>query len=181
MSRRIWPLRLSLLSIALICGVAGQPLRAADPRTADPEQGAVIDGAYVNAYFGLRYPLPPGWKAGPQPPRPSAGGYYVLEASSYQLELLATMMFDIAVLLNITPDHLDRHGGMDGYIAAKEHIFDRQGGQSTAIIGVDDGICAAMAERLRRGARRILPISVNRPVEGGVYVVDGILTDDTEA
>ncbi len=78
MSRPVWPLRLSLLSIALICGVAGQPLRAADPRTANPEQGAVIDGAYVNAYFGLRYPLPSGWKAGPQPPRPSAGGYYVL-------------------------------------------------------------------------------------------------------
>jgi hypothetical protein len=69
MSRPVWPLRLSLLSIALICGVAGQSLRAADPRTANPEQGAVIDGAYVNAYFGLRYPLPSGWKADPQPPR----------------------------------------------------------------------------------------------------------------
>jgi len=56
----------------------GQPLRAADRRTANPEQGAVIEGAYVNAYFGLRYPLPSGWKAGSQPPRPSAGGYYVL-------------------------------------------------------------------------------------------------------
>ncbi|MGH7094927.1 MAG: Mur ligase family protein, partial [Stellaceae bacterium] len=54
-------------------------------------------------------------------------GVYVLEASSYQLELLNTLVFDIAVLLNITPDHLDRHGGMDGYIAAKERIFDRQG------------------------------------------------------
>ncbi|HEY1794607.1 MAG TPA: UDP-N-acetylmuramoyl-L-alanine--D-glutamate ligase [Stellaceae bacterium] len=106
-----------------------------------------------------------------------AGGSYVLEASSYQLELLATIVFDIAVLLNITPDHLDRHGGMEGYIAAKEHVFDRQGAGATAVIGVDDDICAAMAERLRRGARRVVPISVDRPVEGGVYVENSHLVD----
>jgi UDP-N-acetylmuramoylalanine--D-glutamate ligase len=109
-----------------------------------------------------------------------AGGNYVLEASSYQLELLATMAFDIAILLNITPDHLDRHGGMDGYIAAKEHIFDRQGTDATAVIGVDDDICAAMAERLTQGARRVVPISVNRPVAGGVYVENGHLIDAIE-
>ncbi|MGH6962251.1 MAG: Mur ligase family protein, partial [Dongiaceae bacterium] len=50
-------------------------------------------------------------------------GIYVLEMSSYQLELTHTLAFDVAVLLNITPDHLDRHGGMDGYIAAKARIF----------------------------------------------------------
>ncbi|HEX3885780.1 MAG TPA: UDP-N-acetylmuramoyl-L-alanine--D-glutamate ligase [Stellaceae bacterium] len=112
-----------------------------------------------------------------------AGGTYVLEASSYQLELLDTMACDIAVLLNITPDHLDRHGGMDGYIAAKEHIFDRQGANATAVIGVDDDICLAMAERLRRGARRVVPVSVNRAVSGGVYVESGHLVDaiDTRA
>src|SRR6185295_4950699 len=43
-----------------------------------------------------------------------ARGVYVLEASSYQLELMPSMVFDVAVLLNIAPDHLDRHGGMDG-------------------------------------------------------------------
>ena len=46
--------------------------------------------------------------------------------SSYQLELVPSVAFDVAVLLNMTPDHLDRHGGMDGYIEAKRHIFDRQ-------------------------------------------------------
>ena len=50
----------------------------------------------------------------------------MLEMSSYQLELTPTLAFDVAVLLNITPDHLDRHGGMDGYIAAKPRIFERQ-------------------------------------------------------
>src|SRR5689334_23821243 len=46
-------------------------------------------------------------------------GTYVIEMSSYQLELTPSASFDVAVLLNITPDHLDRHGGMDGYVAAK--------------------------------------------------------------
>ena len=52
-----------------------------------------------------------------------ADGIYVLEASSFQLDLIETLAFDVAVLLNITPDHLDRHGDMDGYIAAKKRIF----------------------------------------------------------
>ncbi len=51
------------------------------------------------------------------------GGVYVLEMSSYQLELVPSVAFNVAVLLNVTPDHLARHGGMDGYIAAKRHIF----------------------------------------------------------
>src|SRR5580658_4637562 len=53
-------------------------------------------------------------------------GAYVLELSSFQLELVTTLAFDVAVLLNITPDHLDRHGDMEGYIAAKRRIFARQ-------------------------------------------------------
>ena len=81
-----------------------------------------------------------------------ADGTYVLETSSFQLELIATLAFDIAVLLNITPDHLDRHGDMDGYIAAKQRIFARQGDGATAIIGIDDAICRDLADELR--ARR---------------------------
>ena len=66
--------------------------------------------------------------AGPVAGRRSAsGGIYVLEMSSYQLELTPRSRFDVAVLLNITPDHLDRHGGMDGYIAAKRRIFQPPG------------------------------------------------------
>jgi len=103
---------------------------------------------------------------------------YVLECSSYQLELLSTLVFEIAVLLNITPDHLDRHGGMDGYVAAKRHIFDRQGADATAVIGIDDSICRGMAEEMRRsGPQRVVPISVREPVAGGVYVENGRLID----
>ncbi|HEX5452447.1 MAG TPA: Mur ligase family protein, partial [Stellaceae bacterium] len=67
-----------------------------------------------------------------------AGGTYVLEASSFQLELIGDLAFEIAVLLNITPDHLDRHGDMAGYIAAKRRIFARQGAAAAAIVGIDD-------------------------------------------
>ena len=87
----------------------------------------------------------------------------MLEASSFQLDLIETLAFDVAVLLNITPDHLDRHGDMDGYIAAKKRIFARQGAGAAAVIGIDDAICRDIAEELRRdGAARVIPISVTR-------------------
>ena len=105
-------------------------------------------------------------------------GTYILEMSSFQLELVTTLVFDIAVLLNITPDHLDRHGDMDGYIAAKKRIFARQADGCAAIIGVDDAICRDIAETLSRdSAARVVPISVLEPVAGGVYVADGWLID----
>src|SRR6202043_746122 len=101
---------------------------------------------------------------------------YVLEASSFQLDLITSLAFDIAVLLNITPDHLERHGDMDGYIAAKRRIFAGQTGTATAIISIDDPICRPLCDELRRaGAARVVPISVNQPVAGGVYVEEGWL------
>lgn len=108
-----------------------------------------------------------------------AEGSYVLELSSYQLELCEKAVFNIAVLLNITPDHLDRHGGMDGYIAAKMHIFDRQTEGDTAIVAIDDERTAGIAEALTAGKRRVIPVSGKIGVPGGVYVENGILTDDT--
>jgi UDP-N-acetylmuramoylalanine--D-glutamate ligase len=105
-------------------------------------------------------------------------GTYVIEASSFQLELITSLAFDIAVLLNITPDHLDRHGDMMGYIAAKRRIFAGQDDKATAIIGVDDAICRDLCEELRRdGPARVVPISVLEPVSGGIYVDQGWLVD----
>jgi len=105
-------------------------------------------------------------------------GSYVIEASSFQLELITTLAFDIALLLNITPDHLDRHGTMEGYVAAKRHIFARQKKAATAIVGVDDAICRDLCDELRRtGPARVVPISVLQPVSGGVYVDQGWLVD----
>ncbi len=78
-------------------------------------------------------------------PRLGEGGVYVLEMSSYMLERLATLRFDVACLLNLSPDHLDRHGDMAGYTAAKMHIFDRQRLGDTAVLGLDDPATAAIA------------------------------------
>src|SRR5947208_8505967 len=105
-------------------------------------------------------------------------GFYVLEASSFQLELITALAFDIAVLLNITPDHLDRHGDMEGYVAAKRRIFARQNKAAAAIVGVDDPISRDLCDELRRaGPARIVPISVLEPVSGGVYIDEGWLVD----
>lgn len=106
-------------------------------------------------------------------------GIYVLEMSSYQLEL-SPVHFDVAVLLNITPDHLARHGGMDGYVAAKSQIFDGQTADDTAVVSIDDERCIGIAEALTSGPRKVLPVSVNGSVAGGVYVDNHHLIDATD-
>ncbi len=109
-----------------------------------------------------------------------ADGAYVLEMSSYQLERTKAITFDVAVLLNISPDHLDRHGGLEGYIAAKRRIFAGQDSRCTAIVGIDDEHGRQIYDELAsEGAQRLIPISGTGPVRGGVYVADGILYDDT--
>lgn len=108
------------------------------------------------------------------------GGTYILELSSYQLELVPHLRCDTAVLLNITPDHLDRHGGLDGYIAAKRRIFADQRQPRTAVIGIDDPHCAALYDALRAdGLHTVIPISVRSSVTGGFFVENGILVDAT--
>ena len=104
----------------------------------------------------------------------------VLELSSYQLDLTQTATFDIAVLLNVTPDHLDRHGDMAGYVAAKKRIFRTASGtgRQIAVIGIDDAYStAAMTELSKNPAWQIIPVSVGQPVDGGVSVIDGELSD----
>ncbi|MHA1598590.1 MAG: UDP-N-acetylmuramoyl-L-alanine--D-glutamate ligase [Alphaproteobacteria bacterium] len=105
-------------------------------------------------------------------------GTYVLELSSYQLDLTSSLSCDIAVLLNITPDHLDRHGGMDGYIAAKRRLFDMQGDGGVAVIGVDDEASRAIYEELKNSGT-VIPVSGLGPVAGGggVYAHGGTLFD----
>lgn len=108
-------------------------------------------------------------------------GYYVLEMSSYQLELTLSITFDVAVLLNVTPDHLDRHGGFEGYVKAKKLIFHRQTRPRTAVIGVDDETCREIHAALEAaGDQNIVAISGERAVPGGIYVENGVLIDDSE-
>jgi UDP-N-acetylmuramoylalanine--D-glutamate ligase len=109
-----------------------------------------------------------------------SSGVYVLEMSSYQLELTPSVQFDVAILLNISPDHLDRHGGIEGYIAAKRRIFENQSADSTAIIGVDDADAKGLFDRLTADrAQGVVPISSEITVDGGVYASGPNLIDAT--
>jgi UDP-N-acetylmuramoylalanine--D-glutamate ligase len=108
-------------------------------------------------------------------------GFYVLEMSSYQLELTLSITFDVAVLLNISRDHLERHGGLDGYIDAKRMIFHRQTAPRTAVVGVDDEICQKLFRDLSAaGEQIVVPISGLGRADGGVFARDGVLYDDTD-
>ncbi|MCA3270018.1 MAG: UDP-N-acetylmuramoyl-L-alanine--D-glutamate ligase, partial [Thalassospira sp.] len=104
-----------------------------------------------------------------------------LEVSSYQLVLNDSVRYHHAALLNITPDHLDRHGGMDGYIAAKARIFEEQPLGAAAVIGVDTPPTQYLYEALRRERDGgVIPVSVLQKVHRGVYVEQGELIDNTD-
>ncbi|HEX3916665.1 MAG TPA: UDP-N-acetylmuramoyl-L-alanine--D-glutamate ligase [Caulobacteraceae bacterium] len=108
------------------------------------------------------------------------GAVYVLELSSYQLDLTSTLKADVAIILNISPDHLERHGDMDGYVAAKRRILLNQGKGDTAIVGVDDPWCAHIVTEITAANRRtIVPISARRSMGRGVYALQGVLYDAT--
>ncbi|MGI9433351.1 MAG: UDP-N-acetylmuramoyl-L-alanine--D-glutamate ligase, partial [Geminicoccaceae bacterium] len=107
---------------------------------------------------------------------------YVLELSSYQLDLTERLKCAVAVILNISPDHLDRHGGMAGYIRAKTRILRNQENKDWAVIGVDDADSRKIYSQLTSANdRRVVPISVAGEAKGGVYVIDGMLVDDLDA
>ena len=102
-------------------------------------------------------------------------GVYTLEMSSYMLERIATLRFNVAVMLNLSPDHLDRHGDMAGYAAAKARVFARQSHEDVAVLGQDDTMTAAMATGI---AARIVPVSALTPQPGGFWAEGRVLRDD---
>ena len=105
-------------------------------------------------------------------------GTFVLELSSYQLDLTIEATFDIAVLLNVAPDHLDRHGTMAAYVDAKRQIF-RPGRLGTAVVGIDEPIARSVRDALRaRGQLQVVPVTVTERAPRGVSVADGILHED---
>lgn len=112
---------------------------------------------------------------------PAEGVAYVIEVSSYQLDITPSLKPNVAVLLNITPDHLDRHGGMDGYVIAKRRIFARQTGADMAVIGVDTAPSADTCTLVTaRGGPQVTPVSVGKVIGRGIYVLEGILYDGME-
>ncbi len=113
---------------------------------------------------------------------PLQAGTYVLELSSYQLELCRSLFPHIGILLNITPDHLTRHGGMASYTAAKAHVFEGMSLGGYGVISVDDSHCSALYEHFQPAyVKKLIPISTRHALSYGVYLEKGVLMDAIEA
>lgn len=100
---------------------------------------------------------------------PVPGRHYVVECSSYQIDLAPSINPTAGILLNLTPDHLDRHGTVQHYASIKERLV---AGSDTAIIGVDDSFCVQIADRLERAGKEVIRISKRLPLTDG-YFADG--------
>ena len=98
---------------------------------------------------------------------PAQGRVHVIECSSFQIDLAPRLDPSVGILLNVTEDHLDRHGTLKDYAAIKERLVANAG---TAIVGVDDNWSQAVADRIDRGGKRIVRVSVRRPLSDGIYV-----------
>lgn len=112
----------------------------------------------------------------------SDGEILVLELSSYQIELARALAPDMAVFMNLSPDHLDRHGGIGGYFAAKRRLFS-EGGPDKAIIGVDEPEGRYLANQVRQDSQSgdpVIAISSGRKLQGtgwSVFARKGFLAE----
>jgi len=97
---------------------------------------------------------------------PAADRNYVVECSSYQIDLAPGLNPSVGILLNLTPDHIDRHGTMENYAAVKERLVEKS---DNAIIGVDDDYCRAIADRLEKAGHKVVRISVKATLANGLY------------
>ncbi|MEM8776382.1 MAG: UDP-N-acetylmuramoyl-L-alanine--D-glutamate ligase [Pseudomonadota bacterium] len=112
---------------------------------------------------------------------PGDGGVVVLELSSYQTELARALTPDVAVFTNLSPDHLDRHGGLGGYFAAKRRLF-VEGGPDRAVIGVDEEEGRYLAGQLAEAPAddRVIRVSAGQKLGGpgwNVFVRKGFLSE----
>ena len=103
-----------------------------------------------------------------EPPR--KGRVHVIEMSSYQIDLAPSLDPSVGILINISEDHIDRHGTLEHYAAVKERLVAGVQSEGTAIIGVDDILCRAAADRIEQAGKRVVRISVKNPVPDGIYV-----------
>ncbi len=109
------------------------------------------------------------------PPAPQR--HYVVECSSYQIDLAPSLNPTAGVLLNLTPDHLDRHGTMQHYAAIKERLV---AGADTAIVGVDDPFCGQIADRLESVGKPVVRISKRLPLTEGYFAAGSDLMEAVE-
>jgi len=109
------------------------------------------------------------------------GGVYVIEMSSYQIDLTHSLRPEVAILLNVAADHLGRHGTIENYAAVKTRLLTGQQDDALAIVGVDDEWGQAAVTQLQSlGRSRVIPLSVTRRLENGISVVDGELVDASD-
>ncbi|HVK92241.1 MAG TPA: Mur ligase family protein, partial [Mycoplana sp.] len=97
---------------------------------------------------------------------PKAGRFFVVECSSYQIDLAPTIDPTAGILLNLTPDHLDRHGTMQHYAEVKERLV---AGSGSAIVAVDDTLTTLIADRVERAGTRVVRVSRRQPLVNGLY------------
>jgi UDP-N-acetylmuramoylalanine--D-glutamate ligase len=102
-------------------------------------------------------------------PPPSMGRVHVVECSSFQIDLAPSLAPSVGLLINITPDHLDRHGTLENYAAIKERLVAKA---DIALIRIDDEPCRAIATRLRESRPNVVAIAA-RPSRGADVWVDG--------
>jgi UDP-N-acetylmuramoylalanine--D-glutamate ligase len=100
---------------------------------------------------------------------PRADHAHVVECSSYQIDLAPSLDPLLGVLINVSEEHIDRHGTLEHYAAVKERLVAGVQPGGTAVIGVDDEWCRAAAERAERAGTRVVRVSVRGPLRDGVY------------
>ena len=103
-----------------------------------------------------------------EPPR--MGRVHVIEMSSYQIDLAPSLDPIVGILINVSEDHIDRHGTLEHYAAVKERLVAGVQPQGTAIVGVDDGWCRDIADRIEQAGKRVVRVSVKNPLPDGIYV-----------
>ncbi len=112
-----------------------------------------------------------------QPPR--AGRVHVVECSSFQIDLAPSLDPSVGILINLSEDHLDRHGTMEHYAAVKERLVAGVQRHGTAVIGVDDPWCAAIADRIEAAGKRVVRISIRRALANGLSIDGTRIMRDT--
>jgi UDP-N-acetylmuramoylalanine--D-glutamate ligase len=121
-----------------------------------------VGGNIGNAVFNLR--------------KPTRELHYVLELSSFQIDLMPGLAPNVGILTNLTADHLDRHGSMEHYADVKARMFAKQRDDQTALVGVDDPWCSSIADKIHGGVE-VRRVSVLRVLDHGISAADGILRD----
>lgn len=100
---------------------------------------------------------------------------YIFETSSYQLDLMNNVAFNISALLNITPDHIDRHGSLENYINSKKRIFQNQTTSDYAIVGFDNHITHKIFKDFQKDEHfkpKLIPISNHQILQDGISIID---------